>query len=425
MPISRQIVRKGRVVIGDGAETSERGRNAKTDWRGDQSHEGRRKKRHERSPSSPDQRPRSRRRSAQHQRVRERVQQVDSSSSVEEVEKRSERRTEQIRQGWKDFQSSADSSPLGGIASLVRMFGTGWFNIKLFNTIYNAVSKETVRGDADCPTVVSLTNFKRSFTMIHGRKENDWNEHLSDNLAQIQQVRRDYADEYTRLSEDATTKCLWQWATTFVFASEQAALPKRKQRSIFWSVLAREVGCIHRLRAVVRRGLKDLKHLDGYHDDFIVCRFIDYIKKIEEEADDIKRQGEKTQLAQRYGSNARPGDASQRATITSLQRMWVPANTFSRGSPRPRLLGEQPNSGVGHSRGKIRQSHTHYPEPGQRRSSSNGTSQSPSISSSSEQLDDQTSDDSEDDEARQRRGVERSSKNSGIEPLRGDGHAAE
>ena len=88
MPISRHIVRKGRVVINDGAETSERGRNAKPDWRGDHGHEGRGKKRRERSPSCPEQRPRSPRRTEQNQRVRERVQQLVSSSSVEEVEKR-------------------------------------------------------------------------------------------------------------------------------------------------------------------------------------------------------------------------------------------------------------------------------------------------------------------------------------------------
>ena len=145
-----------------------------------------------------------------------------------------------------DEHGGSDSSgktALDGATSLVAMFGTGWLSSTVFNVLYNRVANRPVY--LDKASLTAVNNFKRALCKTRGKDAHEWNQRLATNLEQLAVVRRHLAEHHEMLSDDAAWRCLWKWIYNFRFTAKQRELWKRQQRSIFSTILHRELGCQH------------------------------------------------------------------------------------------------------------------------------------------------------------------------------------
>ena len=210
-----------------------------------------------------------------------------------------------------DEHGGSDSSgktPLDGATSLVAMFGTGWLNSKVFNVLYNRVAKRPVY--LDKASLTAVNNFKRALCKTRGKDAYDWNRNLSANLDQLAVVRRHLAEHHETLSGDDARRCLWKWIYNFRLNREQRELRNKQQRSIFNTILHRELGCQHRAQEVVKFGAAGLANdIIAEGEEAVLDRFIAYICRIEKAVDENTQRGQDPDSRPRTGR----GDAQERA----------------------------------------------------------------------------------------------------------------
>ena len=204
---------------------------------------------------------------------------------------------------------SAEKKALDGATSLIAMFGTGWLSSKVFNVLYTRVAKRPVYLDTASLTAVS--NFKRALCKVRGKDAYDWNRNLSANLEQLAAVRRHLAEHHETLSGDAEVRwCLWKWVYDYKFTPAQRDLGRRHQRSIFSTILHRELGCKDRAHEVVRIGANGLANdIIAEGEEEVLARFIAYICRIEKAVDENTQRGRDLDSRPRTGR----GDAQERA----------------------------------------------------------------------------------------------------------------
>ena len=204
---------------------------------------------------------------------------------------------------------SAEKKALDGATSLIAMFGTGWLSSKVFNVLYTRVAKRPVYLDTASLTAVS--NFKRALCKVRGKDAYDWNRNLSANLEQLAAVRQLLAEHHETLSGDAEVRwCLWKWVYDYKFTPAQRDLGRRHQRSIFSTILHRELGCKDRAHEVVRIGANGLANdIIAEGEEEVLARFIAYICRIEKAVDENTQRGRDLDSRPRTGR----GDAQERA----------------------------------------------------------------------------------------------------------------
>ena len=239
-----------------------------------------------------------------------------------------------------DEHGGSDSSgktPLDGATSLVAMFGTGWLNSKVFNVLYNRVAKRPVY--LDKASLTAVNNFKRALCKERGKDAYDWNRNLSANLDQLAVVRRHLAEHHETLSGDDARRCLWKWIYNFRLNREQRELRNKQQRSIFNTILHRELGCQHRAQEVVKFGAAGLANdIIAEGEEAVLDRFIAYICRIEKAVDEKRQRGRDLESRQRTGR----GDAQERAHSPHDEG----TKPNSKGAP-PICAYEQPAKGKG------------------------------------------------------------------------------
>ena len=232
---------------------------------------------------------------------------------------------------------SAEKKALDGATSLVAMFGTGWLSSKVFNVLYTRVAKRPVYLDTASLTAVS--NFKRALCKLRGKDAYDWNRNLSANLEQLAAVRRHLAEHHETLSGDAARRCLWKWVYDCKFKPAQRDLGRRHQRSIFSTILHRELGCKDRAQEVVKFGAVGLANdITAEGEEAVLDRFIAYICRIEKAVDEKRQRGRDLESRQRTGR----GDAQERAHSPHDEG----TKPNSKGAP-PICAYEQPAKGKG------------------------------------------------------------------------------
>ena len=204
---------------------------------------------------------------------------------------------------------SAEKKALDGATSLIAMFGTGWLSSKVFNVLYTRVAKRPVY--LDMASLTAVSNFKRALCKVRGKDAYDWNRNLSANLEQLAAVRRHLAEHHETLSGDAEVRwCLWKWVYDYKFTPAQRDLGRRHQRSIFSTILHRELGCKDRAHEVVRIGANGLANdIIAEGEEEVLARFIAYICRIEKAVDENTQRGRDLDSRPRTGR----GDAQERA----------------------------------------------------------------------------------------------------------------
>ena len=139
---------------------------------------------------------------------------------------------------------SAGKTALNGATSLVSMFGTGWLSSTVFNVLYKRVANRPVY--LDKASLTAVNNFKRALCKSRGKDAYEWNQQLSANLEQLAEERQHDAEHREMLTDNAALLCCWRWMHNFRFTPEQRELPNRQQRSIFNTIMHRELGCLRR-----------------------------------------------------------------------------------------------------------------------------------------------------------------------------------
>ena len=99
------------------------------------------------------------------------------------------------------------------------------------------------------------------------------------------------------MSDDQTTACLWDFGSEFILSPQQLGLPTREQRSIMNIMMGRELGCHHRLRAVVQLGLQAFADVNNKWN--MVDALIDYIVEVENTAATYEQEEKRQQLHSR------------------------------------------------------------------------------------------------------------------------------
>ena len=183
--------------------------------------------------------------------------------------------------------------PAEGLATVVRLFAGGWFPEQIYGLLYSAVTRTVANCDSSMLRIIE--SFETKVLRIGGNPDGDWKNQwqLKDALSKLRQVRRQYANDFSSMSEENAYECLWTFARTFIFSQEQANLNKRKQRSILSHVIHRDFGCQYRLRAMIRIGLQPFDRWEDDHD--LLKRFLCYLEKIESTAKGYKGEGMRIQ----------------------------------------------------------------------------------------------------------------------------------
>ena len=235
----------------------------------------------------------------------------------------------------RDSADTGQLKPLQGINALVRMFGMGWLSNEVSDKIRAFTQEATVMVSRSCWAHVE--SFKTAFLKVRGRDNAAWNGNLRDSLSQIKQVRSRFAGEFEPLSEGAAWHCLWLWVHECVFNDDQLKLPNKKRRSILRSILMKELGCAHRMRAVVQRGMQDFDKPRSPSDT--LDAFLAFVTHIEATAEASMDIGLRTQFKQRFGPPSR--DAEERATIPSYPAGSVARTMCGRPTTPPRKLRDK------------------------------------------------------------------------------------
>ena len=235
----------------------------------------------------------------------------------------------------RDSEDAGQLKPLQGISALVRMFGMSWLSKEVTDKLHAFPQETTVMVTPSCWAHVD--SFKTAFLKVRGRDNAAWNCNLRDSLSQIKQVRSRFADEFEPLSAGAAWHCLWLWVHECVFNDDQLKLPNKKKRSILNSILMKELGCAHRVRAVVQRGMQDFDKSRSPSDT--LDAFLAFVTHIETTAEASKDDGSRKQFKHRCRPPSR--DAEERATIPSYPSGSVARTMCVRPITPPRKVRDK------------------------------------------------------------------------------------
>ena len=193
---------------------------------------------------------------------------------------------------------SAGKTALNGATSLVSMFGTGWLSSTVFNVLYKRVANRPVY--LDKASLTAVNNFKRALCKTRGKDAYEWNQQLSANLEQLAEERQHDAEHHERLTDSAALQCCWRWMHNFKFTPEQRKLPNRRKRSIFNTIMHRELGCLRRAQAVVKFGTAGLAdNIIAQGEEAVLACFIAYIRRIEKEVHEKRQRSRDLESRQR------------------------------------------------------------------------------------------------------------------------------
>ena len=226
---------------------------------------------------------------------------LDEDSPADECSQNSSAHGQDDGDSDSDEHGGSDSSgktALNGAASLVCMFGTGWLSSTVFNVLYKRVANRPVY--LDKASLTAVNNFKRALCKTRGKDAYEWNLQLSANLEQLAEERQHDAEHHEMLTDIAALQCCWRWMHNFKFTPEQRELPKRQQRSIFNTIMHRELGCLRRAQAVVKFGTAGLAdNIIAQGEEAVLACFIAYIRRIEKEVHEKRQRSRDLESRQR------------------------------------------------------------------------------------------------------------------------------
>ena len=206
------------------------------------------------------------------------------------------RHASSMREATDDAQPAGKSAnrEVEGILSIVKKFASAWFPSKHYDFLLEAASELTVRGD---PT---LRHDVDKFHAAFARGGNNAEE-LQVFLFTLRRLRIIFGGDFTRLSEEKTTDCIWAFARGFILKPETLRLSKRQQRSRLNSVLDAKYIRYHRLRALIKTGLHRFENVSLSRECSVAERrerweamlncFLDYIVDVETCAARYKEEG--------------------------------------------------------------------------------------------------------------------------------------
>ena len=202
------------------------------------------------------------------------------------------RNMEPLRHASSMRESAADAQParksakrkVEGILDVVTKFASVWFPSKLYDFLHEAASELTVR---DGPKLLDdVDKFQAAFT-----RGGDGEKDLQEFLFKLRRLRVTFGEEFSKLSEEKTTACIWAFARGFILKPETLRLPRRNQCSRLNDVLDTQYIRYHQLRALIQIGLHPLENVSYSREcsaaemrerwEVMLSRFLDYITDVE------------------------------------------------------------------------------------------------------------------------------------------------
>ena len=212
------------------------------------------------------------------------------------------RNMEPLRHASSMRESAADAQParksakrkVEGILDVVTKFASVWFPSKLYDFLHEAASELTVR---DGPKLLDdVDKFQAAFT-----RGGDGEKDLQEFLFKLRRLRITFGEEFSKLSEEKTTACIWAFARGFILKPETLRLPRRNQCSRLNDVLDTQYIRYHQLRALIKTGLHPLENVSYSREcsakemrerwEVMLNRFLDYITDVETCAARYEKEG--------------------------------------------------------------------------------------------------------------------------------------
>lgn len=157
---------------------------------------------------------------------------------------------------------------------IITCFASGWFSPTAYNLLCAAVNTYVPTGTYT--VVSSLVSFEAGLCTSDTMG-------MSDSFNKLATVRHKHYAEFAQLSEDATTHCVCEYASSFCLKDWERGLPKRKQRSIISVNLHRTLGGKRRVRALVKLGWSTFENVRDESE--MLTAFLLYIVEIEKLAE--------------------------------------------------------------------------------------------------------------------------------------------
>ena len=204
---------------------------------------------------------------------------------------------------------------INGLPAIVRVFASGWFPSDMYAPLLKASECYTPMGDIR--TSKAIERFSEALLHTSNRGA-ELNINLLHMMSQLRQTRREYAHEYTELSEQQTSLVICQFSTDFLLSPHQTAQPATTQSSLVRHLINKQMGCEYRVRAIIQVGLSRFDSWDAHDIKDLARRLLHYITAIEDLAANLVKQDQRYEHTRQSQSSG----CQKRSKITRRARPW-------------------------------------------------------------------------------------------------------
>ena len=218
------------------------------------------------------------------------------------AKKQCRRRLERAVAKERESEDGGEEYAIEGMQQIVQLIARAWFPSRAADLLDEAAAEVKLFGPSS--TLRLYGRFTNAFLCSGKRLDTD----RLEMLFRLSQIRNTYTSDFLPLSKAITEQCLWSFARAFILTPGQMKFEASEQDQCLRSTLKARLGCVHRLRAMIRLGLQRFDKVDFsiprtraellQKKRHLLELFIEYILDIEECAEgysDASKHADATQ----------------------------------------------------------------------------------------------------------------------------------
>ena len=218
------------------------------------------------------------------------------------AKKQCRKRLERAVAKERESEDGGEEYAIEGMPQIVQLIARAWFPSRAADLLDEAAAEVKLFGPSS--TLRLYGRFTNAFLCSGKRLDTD----RLEMLFRLSQIRNTYTSDFLPLSKAITEQCLWSFARAFILTPGQMKMMASEQDQCLRSTLKARLGCVHRLRAMIRLGLQRFDKVDFsipraraeplQKKRLLLELFIEYILEIEECAEgyrDASKHADATQ----------------------------------------------------------------------------------------------------------------------------------
>ena len=218
------------------------------------------------------------------------------------AKKQCRKRLERAVAKERESEDGGEEYAIEGMPQIVQLIARAWFPSRKADLLEEAAAEVKLFGPSS--TLRRYGRFTNAFLCSGKPLDTD----RLEMLFRLSQIRNTYTSDFLPLSKAITEQCLWSFARAFILTPGQMKMMASEQDQCLKSTLKARLGCVHRLRAMIRLGLQRFDKVDFsiprtraellQKKRLLLELFIEYILDIEECAEgyrDASKHADATQ----------------------------------------------------------------------------------------------------------------------------------